>query len=117
MSQFVTCKLYGGLGNQLFQIFATIAYSLQHNIDFLFEYNENLGKRNTYWNTLLTSISDHVIITVPPTTLVNQGTHGFVKLAAPKENIMLNGYFQSFKIFDDQLKTILKIFLINLLQN
>lgn len=109
MSQFVTCKLYGGLGNQLFQIFATIAYSLQHNIDFLFEYNENLGKRNTYWNTLLTSISDHVIITVPPTTLVNQGTHGFVKLAAPKENIMLNGYFQSFKFFDDQLKTILKM--------
>jgi hypothetical protein len=109
MSQFVTCKLYGGLGNQLFQIFATIAYSLQHNIDFLFEYNENLGKRNTYWNTLLTSISNHVTISVPPTTLVNQGTHGFVKLAAPKENIMLNGYFQSFKFFDDHLKTILKM--------
>jgi hypothetical protein len=117
MSQFVTCKLYGGLGNQLFQIFATIAYSLQYKIDFLFEYSANLGKRNTYWDTLLSSISEHVTTTVPPTTLVNQGTHGFVKLAAPKENIMLNGYFQSFKFFDDYLKTILKMIDVEKFQN
>lgn len=108
-AHFVTCKLYGGLGNQLFQIFATIAYSIEHNIDFLFEYSANLGKRRTYWDTLLSSISDHVITSIPPTTLVNQGTHGFVELPAPKENITLNGYFQSFKFFDHHLKTILKM--------
>jgi len=108
-AHFVTCKLYGGLGNQLFQIFATIGYAIEHNIDFLFEYSANLGKRRTYWDTLLLSISDRVTTSIPPTTLVNQGTHGFVKLPAPKENIMLNGYFQSFKFFDDHLKTILKM--------
>ena len=108
-AHFVTCKLYGGLGNQLFQIFATIAYAIENNIDFLFEYSENLGKRRTYWHTLLSSIFDHVTTSIAPTTLVNQGTHGFIKLPAPKENIMLNGYFQSYKFFDDHLKTILEM--------
>lgn len=118
MSQFVTCKLYGGLGNQLFQIFATIAYSLQYKINFIFEYSANLGKRNTYWDTLLSSISEHVIISVPHTTLVNQGAHGFVKLLNPNnENIMLNGYFQSFLFFDDHLKTILKMIDVEKFQN
>jgi len=116
MSQFVTCNLYGGLGNQLFQIFATISYSLQYDINFLFEYNANLGKRRTYWDSLLSSISDHVTTDLPPTTLVNQGTHGYIKLPAPKENIMLNGYFQSFKFFDNHLKTILKMLDVEKLQ-
>jgi hypothetical protein len=108
-THFVTCKLYGGLGNQLFQVFATIAYAIEHNINFLFEYSANLGKRRTYWDTLLSSISDHVTTSIPQTTLVNQGTHGFIKLPEPKENITLNGYFQSYKFFDNHLKTILKM--------
>ena len=111
MSQFVTCKLYGGLGNQLFQIFATIAYSLRHNIEFLFEYTPNLGKRNTYWNTFLSSIIDRTATNISDATLVDQGGHGFVNLREPlpNENIMLNGYFQSYLFFDDHSKTILKI--------
>jgi hypothetical protein len=111
MSQFVTCKLYGGLGNQLFQIFATIAYSIEHNIDFLFEYSANLGKRQTYWHNFLASIIDHTVGNIPSTKQVDQGGHGFVKLSEPlpNENIMLNGYFQSYLFFDNHSKTILKM--------
>ena len=111
MSQFVTCQLYGGLGNQLFQIFATIAYSLEHKIDFLFEYSTNLGKRQTYWHTFLLSIIDHTVSNIAGTTLREQGGHGFVKLQEPlpNENIMLNGYFQSYLFFDNHSKTILKM--------
>ena len=111
MSQFVSCKLYGGLGNQLFQIFATIAYSLRHNIEFLFEYTPNLGKRKTYWHTFLSSIIDHTTTNIPEATRIDQGAHGFVKLREPlpNENIMLNGYFQSYLFFDDHSKTILKM--------
>ena len=29
--QKVTCSLMGGLGNQLFQLFTTIAYSIENN--------------------------------------------------------------------------------------
>jgi hypothetical protein len=119
MSQFVSCKLYGGLGNQLFQIFATIAYSLRHKIDFLFEYTPNLGKRKTYWHTFLSSIIERTTTNNPGGTLVDQGGHGFVKLREPlpNENIMLNGYFQSYLFFDDHSKTILKMIDVEKLQN
>ena len=105
MSQIVTCKLYGGLGNQMFQIFATIAYSLRYNMDFLFEYSENLGKRPTYWHTFFASICDHLITVMPVCKEVGQD------LTKPRDNqnIMLNGYFQSYLFFEDHYKTILKI--------
>jgi len=105
MSQIVTCKLYGGLGNQMFQIFATIAYSLRYNMDFVFLYSDNLGKRPTYWNTFFASICDHTTTVMPVCNEVGQD------LAKPmdNQNIMLNGYFQSYLFFEDHYKTILKI--------
>jgi hypothetical protein len=110
MSQFVTCKLYGGLGNQLFQIFATIAYSIEHKIDFIFEYSPNLGKRKTYWHTFLLSINHHTTSNIPSTKQIDQGGHGFMNLLKPNnENIMLNGYFQSYLFFDNHYKTIFKM--------
>ena len=30
--QLVTCHIQGGIGNQLFQIFATMEYAFKHNI-------------------------------------------------------------------------------------
>jgi hypothetical protein len=56
--------LYGGLGNQLFQIFTTIAFSIKHNLNFTFLYTPNLGKRQTYWQTLLSSIIEHTTETL-----------------------------------------------------
>jgi len=52
----ITCNLMGGLGNQLFQIFTTISYSLKYKKEFAFLYTEYLGtgntiQRKTYWNT------------------------------------------------------------------
>jgi hypothetical protein len=103
MPQFATCYLYGGLGNQLFQIFATIAYSMEHNLDFVFKYNTQLGKRPTYWNSFLASLIEHTTENIDYSQLLelNQGTHGFVKMPPPNNNnIILNGYFQSFRFFD-----------------
>ena len=40
----ITTHLMGGLGNQLFQIFATIAYSLNNRKPFIFEYNKRVGE-------------------------------------------------------------------------
>lgn len=59
-SKSVSCILYGGLGNQLFQIFATIAYALEHNREYWFEYSSSLGKRPTYWHNLLTELQPHL---------------------------------------------------------
>ena len=39
MKQRVSCKIYRGLGNQLFQIFTTLAYALETNKEYMFESN------------------------------------------------------------------------------
>lgn len=55
----ITCVLMGGLGNQLFQIFTTIAYSIRYNRNFIFTYSEKLTigvERNTYWNSFLSDL-------------------------------------------------------------
>ena len=59
----ISCKLCGGLGNQLFQIFTTIAYALKYTKPFFFLNNHQLGNgsngstiRYTYWETFLTAL-------------------------------------------------------------
>ena len=51
----------GGLGNQLFQIFATIAYAKKHNMTVVFPYSKVLTsgvKRPTYWHSFLKDIEN-----------------------------------------------------------
>jgi hypothetical protein len=64
-SSSVSCVLQGGLGNQLFQIFTTIAYALDNKIPFYFsnKYDLQAGEstsRHTYWNTFLSELSPFI---------------------------------------------------------
>ena len=55
----VSCQLMGGLGNQLFQIFTTMAYGIRNRRKFIFPYSETLNvgiSRNTYWDTFLSML-------------------------------------------------------------
>ena len=55
----ITCVLKGGLCNQLFQIFAIIAYSLRNGNPFLFVYKSHVHigtKRKLYWDDFLISL-------------------------------------------------------------
>ena len=56
----ITTHLMGGLGNQLFQIFATIAYSLNNRKRFIFEYNKRTGepkyRQTIYWENFLKNL-------------------------------------------------------------
>ena len=53
----VTCFLMGGLGNQLFQIFTTLAYGMKTGSQVIFPYSKELlvgvTARNTYWDNFL----------------------------------------------------------------
>ena len=54
----LTCYLQGGLGNQLFQIFTTLNYALQHKKPFAFTNQTQLDtKRATYWQTFLAPLA------------------------------------------------------------
>ena len=57
----ITCNLMGGLGNQIFQIFTTISYSIDSNNQIKFLDIDKLGGgsttiRYTYWNSFFTRL-------------------------------------------------------------
>lgn len=105
----ITCELMGGLGNQLFQIFTVISYSIKHNVPFTFKYSETLkiGKeRPTYWNTLLKSLKLYTSNDINIKCRYNEPSFRFSEI--PKvDNCCLCGYFQSYKYFEENKKTII----------
>jgi hypothetical protein len=115
----LTCKLQGGLGNQLFQIYTTIAYAIQTNQKFIFlnvhELKSSVTDRYTYWENFLKSLKPFLI----DPELINKDNilvireKGFtyeelhLHLPIQKTKIkVLNGYFQSFKYFNNYFQTI-----------
>jgi hypothetical protein len=114
----ITCNLMGGLGNQLFQIFATISYSIQSKNPFVFLNVHKLGGglttiRYTYWNSFLYNLKPFLINELPSGTQVVK-EDGFVYNNIPlnklmQKNIMLYGYFQSYKYFKNNYSIICRI--------
>lgn len=106
MSQLVSCYLMGGLGNQLFQIFTTMAYGVKNKCKVLFPYSEKLTtgiERPTYWTNFLQYLSPY--ITKEPLDLhVQHSENGFRYTPIPKcaENVLLYGYFQSYLYFEEK---------------
>ena len=124
----LTCNLQGGLGNQLFQIFTTIAYSLKTNQSFFFINQHQLTNerdakngatvRYTYWDAFLSGLKPFVkdeaklpkldlwfreqSFQYDPSILLNL-------LNNQQKVKMLVGYFQSYKYFDSYKKAIFKL--------
>jgi len=107
----ITCNLMGGLGNQLFQIFTTIAYAFELKQPFVFLDSKNIGQgstktRKTYWNTLLGALAPFLKrdkdISIGYT--VKELGFSYLPLDKPHNDksmgCMLYGYFQSWKYFD-----------------
>jgi hypothetical protein len=109
----------GGLGNQLFQIFATIAYSFKKKISVIFPYITQLDeKRHSYWDSFLIDLSKNT--TKNPewklnnnhlTSIPTYRENGFHFHEIPKTNIsfQLFGYFQSYKYFIEEQDSIFKL--------
>ena len=61
----ITHDVYGGLGNQLFQIFTTIAISLKSGYSFFFTYKPVIldqdTHRHAYWDSFLKSLDPFVV--------------------------------------------------------
>ena len=125
----ISVNIMGGLGNQLFQIFATIATALRNNDTFFFmRYIDLPGipghQRKTHWSTLLKSLQPYM-------TEVNDKTNkAFQALPMWKEKtfeynqlpintrhldkpLRLYGYFQSEKYFVDKYEEICNIIQLN----
>ncbi len=124
----ISCLLCGGLGNQLFMVFATIAAAIQYKIPFLFPsnliYNNQNTKRNTYYDSVFKHISPFFSTTFEQLTdstkenafaILRMTHHEYRDIIIQDiyTNVCLFGYFQSYKYFHQYTENILKMMRIN----
>ena len=117
----ITCNLMGGLGNQLFQIFATIAYAIKSKNRFVFLGIDKLGSgsttvRYTFWKTLLVKLSPFLVESLPQMYTIRENGFPYVELNVSEmvnNNIMINGYFQSYKYFEHSYDMIYRMLCID----
>lgn len=116
----ITCYLQGGLGNQLFQIFTTIAYAIKNKIRCVFSNNYELNQgstpRHTYWVSFLSNLQPFLqhmdAETMNKCIVIREPSFSYNELppSYPNNTIkMLVGYFQSPKYFDQYKETIFKM--------
>lgn len=107
----ITIILSGGLGNQLFQIFTTISYALEHNQKFCFENRKILGDGNlntyryTFFDTFLHGLKEYLVENNPVNNSyahISENGFRYCKIHFPENNtnVVLCGYFQSPMYFE-----------------
>jgi hypothetical protein len=122
----LSCNLQGGLGNQLFQIYTTIAHAELTNSRFFFspirELKGSVTDRHTYWDTFLTNMKPFLLDPelIDKANLVIVREKGFTYNPLSINNLskirILSGYFQSYKYFDSYFQTINRLLKIDTLK-
>jgi hypothetical protein len=117
----ITGRIVGGLGNQLFQIFSLLAYSIQYKVKAVFVYETIVTGRITYWGSFFKNLT---IFTTKfaPNNITNDQIVSLPKFQEPgfeyrpfpefKDAVFIQGYFQSYKYFEkykDQIYGLLKL--------
>jgi len=110
----ITIAMNGGLGNQLFQVFAALAAAIRNGDTcyFLHTMRDASGKRGTYWNSLFHALKPLTVVATQANLMrfMQLPTHqepGFKYTPLPRQTTMnsmplkLVGYFQSDKYFAD----------------
>jgi len=115
----ITCVIMGGLGNQLFQIYTTMALSIQMKTSFGFPLSKmQTDKRGvTYWGNFLkelktsASIADITRLQYP---LYKEADFKYNKIIISPDiiknrgGVLLYGYYQSYKYFENEYEKICK---------
>lgn len=113
----ITIFLKGGLGNQLFQIFTLIAYSIENKHPFFLLNDTILGLnsgstvRYTFWDTFLIHLKKFTMYkNTNEFMVIREKNFQYNKLPVINNvNIILDGYFQSPKYFQEYLPQICKL--------
>ena len=114
----ITCNLMGGLGNQIFQIFATISYAIKSRNEFKFLNVNTLGGasttiRNTFWDSFFSRLKPFLIESVPQSIhIIREKDFTFNELPVYEmlgHDTLIFGYFQSYKYFEDNYPIISRL--------
>jgi hypothetical protein len=108
----------GGLGNQIFQIFATISYAIKSRNQFKFLNVDTLGGgsttiRNTFWNSFFSRLKPFLIDNIPqPIHVIREKDFTFNELPIYEmvgNDCLIYGYFQSYKHFNENYEIICRL--------
>ena len=113
----ITCNLMGGLGNQIFQIFATISYAIKSRNQIKFLNLKTLGDgsttiRYTFWETFFSNLKPFLISIIPHVNIIIEKEFAYNELPINEmigKNVMISGYFQSYKYFQENYSMIYRI--------
>jgi hypothetical protein len=106
----ISIFLQAGLGNQFFQLFTAIAYAMEHNEKLVIPtYKWDVQNRPPYWDTVFKKLSGALDPNLKPESLPRLMEKDFHYDPLPKKsNVILFGYFQSYKYFDKHFENIYK---------
>ena len=124
----ITHDVYGGLGNQLFQIFTTIAISLKSGHSFFFTYKPAIVDQDThrhaYWDPFVVQPdASHSFLSWKRIEVKEPENHEFMEIVPrhvpfPNNNLIetptevvyqLTGFFQSYKYFEHEFDDICRM--------
>lgn len=119
----VSLTMAGGLGNQLFQLFAILSYGIAHpRATVILPYTgDHIYERPSYWHSFFKSIAPLTTIDAPiGPVLANEVLGNFSSYSDPSccrysplpepsdQNLVLHGFFQSFRYFQNYSEEILE---------
>jgi hypothetical protein len=94
--------LQAGLGNQFFQLYTAIAYAMEYRLRLVIPtFKWDADKRPPYWETVFKRLKDGLDPNLNPGSLPRLMEEGFhYTPLSHTDNVILFGYFQSYKYFD-----------------
>lgn len=108
----IIIEIKGGLGNQLFQLFAAIATSIQYDVKFKIIHRKNTWRKTTYFNNMLKFLKPHLITRIHEQINLHdsqQFHYNEIKLPQSSKNYILKGLYQSYKYFEKHYFEILNM--------
>ena len=112
----ITNVLYGGLGNQLFQIAAGFAHSKRMKTEYALNYNFSLNKKFVGQGHSPEKYKDNFFSKIPQTKKEQKSFLPYIqpdfryRKIPTSDNLILHGYFQSEKFFENFHKEIKELF-------
>lgn len=108
----ITAKLNGGLGNQMFQIAAAVAIAIDNGDEYAFDFSREVAmqgnKADTYRKIVYLWLRDLPSKWEPQNIFKESSIH--YKKIPYSDNMMLVGYFQSYKYFEEYSHIIKEVF-------
>jgi len=107
----------GGLGNQLFQIVVTLAYSIQSGRSVVFsceKFRDEGPDRPMYWNSLFQELTPYLNTALHVsrseieqyTPISQSNRYSPIQIMEGTENVLLKGYYQDYRYFQDYYREV-----------